>query len=342
MQEDFTCLKTKVLFASDFASLAHIIGELGNDTLWVCDSNTARMVRPLPAPNVIIEPGETSKSLANAERILKTAAEAKLTKSSVFIALGGGVVCDLTKFAASIYMRGCSLVFVPTTLLAMADASIGGNSGINYMSTKNLIGSVYPADSVIICPDLLKTLSDYEFTNGLAEIIKHAVISENKELFKILISKNNKIVERDKDVVTSIIRESLLAKKTFLENDNILPLKLGHEFAHAFEGMKHLSCPEGQALAWGVCKAVEISAAKGICTQQYAQSIIMLFNLYGYKTDFKISRSDWIEFRDIITRNKRNLGDKVKYVLIQEDGKCVLDTVEDDLLKKIIIVGAES
>ena len=144
MREILNCLGTKVLMADSFSDLSYHVGTYGKSTLWVCDSNTARMVRPLPSPNVVLEAGESSKSFACVERIISVAIDNNLGRECTFIALGGGMICDVTAFAASIYMRGCKVILIPTTLISMASSALGGKTSINFKFSKEAVGTFSP------------------------------------------------------------------------------------------------------------------------------------------------------------------------------------------------------
>ena len=127
--------------------------------------------------------GENNKNISSVMKIVDAALKKGLGRDSSVLAFGGGVVCDIAAFAASLYMRGIGLVLVPTTLLSMVDASIGGKTGVDYSGLKNIIGSFYPAEQVLICVDLLSSLPDTEYRSGLAEVIKHGLLKGGDFLF---------------------------------------------------------------------------------------------------------------------------------------------------------------
>lgn len=346
MQEMLTCLGTKILFASDFKDLSYHVGALGNNTLWVCDTNTAKMVRPLPSPNVIVEHGEASKTYASIERIISTAMENSLGRDCTFIALGGGVISDITAFAASIYMRGCKVVLIPTTLIAMTDASTGGKTCINFRYTKNLIGTFFPANEVLICTDCLKSLSNRDFTNGLAEVIKHSFLSKDNRLLNYLLSSKQTITERNPAALRDLILASLEIKKSYVEPDPYdrlgirAALNLGHTFGHALESLSHMQWTHGQAVAWGVCRSAYASVELGLCTLDLAQSVEKLFKYYGFDTSFRISRSDWIDYRRQLKRDKKAVMNTVKFVLLTGQGQIQERELSDDIIKKLVMMSS--
>lgn len=343
MKELLTCLGTKVLMADDFADLSFHVGTYGSNTLWVCDTNTSRMVRPLPVPNVILEAGEVSKNFSSAEKIISVAMDNNLGRDCTFVALGGGMVCDITSFAASIYMRGCKVILIPTTMLCMIDACIGGKTGINFRYAKSIVGTFFPANEVLICTESLKSLSNRDFMNGFAEILKHSILTKDDTLFNILVSQKQRILERDTEVLKELVRISLEVKNSFVENDPYdrsgvrASLNLGHTFAHALESMSRLQWSHGQAVAWGICKAVEASRELGLCTPEFAAGVIKLFAYYEYDTNYRIQRGDWMDYRNQLNKDSKSISGVVNFVLIKDQGETVTSPIEDELIKKLVM-----
>ena len=277
MREFLNCLGTKVFMADSFTDLSYHVGTYGNNTLWVCDSNTARMVRPLPKPNVILEAGESSKSFACLERILSVAIDSGLGRDCTFIALGGGMICDITAFAASIYMRGCKVILIPTTLVSMASSVLGGKTSINFKFAKDIVGTFFPANEVLICTDSLKSLPNKDYMNGFAEVLKHSLLTKDDSLFNIIATQKQKIMERDPATLKEIITISLQIKKSYIDNDPYerlgvrAALNLGSTFAYALEGMSRLQWSSGQAVAWGVCRQWRLAGRWGFAQRNSQQ-----------------------------------------------------------------------
>lgn len=336
--------ETQVLLAKDFVDLSERLSGYGTDVLWVLDSNTARLVRPLPQYHVILEPGEPAKNWQGIERILRTAVEEGFARDGRFIGFGGGVVCDMTAFAASLYMRGCRLTLVPTTLLAMVDASLGGKTAIDFMGGKNLVGTFYPADEVLICCDTLKSLSDKEFLNGLAEVVKHALLAQDEALYKLLLVKKNQILGRDPGVLQNLVALSLAVKCSYIERDPCeqlgirQALNLGHTFGHALESCGHFSrWSHGAAVAWGTCMALEAGVQLNITDPHYASGAIKLFKMYGYDIDYRIGRGDWQLFRQSLSKDKKKVDGKVRFVLLEGQGKPILQPLESSMVQNLVI-----
>ncbi len=343
MREFLDCLGTKLLIADDFTDLSYHVGTYVGSTLWVCDSNTAKMVRPLPSPNVVLDAGESSKSFTCLERIINTALDANLGRDSTFIALGGGMVCDITAFAASIYMRGCKVILIPTTLTAMADAALGGKTSINFRFAKDIVGSFFPANEVLVCPDCLRSLSNKEYMSGFATILKHSLITKDDSLFNILAAQKQKVMDRDQGTLKTIIQLSLQIKRSFVENDPYdrlgirTALTVGSTFAHALESMSRLQWSSGQAEAWGICKAAQASLELGLCSPEFCSGILKLFSYYGFDIKYRIQRGDWMEYRNQLNKDKKAVGGVVNFVLLKDQGDYEIRPLDDEILKKLVM-----
>ena len=344
MKEFLTCLGTKVLLADDFVDLSYHVGTYGSKTLWVCDTNTSKMVRPLPTPNVILDSGETSKSFTYVERILSVAIENNLGRDCTFIALGGGMVCDITSFVASIYMRGCRVILIPTTLVGMADSCIGGKTSINFRFAKEIIGTFFPANEVLICTDSLKSLTNKDFMNGFAEILKHSLLTKDDDLFNILAKQKNLIMDKDPEVLKALIALSLQIKKSFVENDPYdrlgicAALNVGRTFSNALEGMSRMQWSSGQATALGICKAMEARRELGLCSPDFASGVMKLFAYYDFDVSYRIQRADWLEYRNQLGRDRNSVNGVVSFTLLKDQGEYEVRTLDDDIIKKIVMV----
>lgn len=344
MREFLNCLGTKVLMADNFTDLSYHVGTYGNNTLWVCDSNTAKMVRPLPTPNVVLEAGESSKSFTCAEKIITVAMDNNLGRDCTFIALGGGMVCDITSFVASIYMRGCKVILIPTTLIGMCSSALGGKTSINFRFAKNIVGTFFPANEVLICTDCLKSLTQKEYMNGFAEVLKHSLLTKDDALFNIIAAQKQKIMDKDSEILKAIITISLQVKKSYVDNDPYdrlgirAALNLGSTFSHALEGMSRLQWSSGQATAWGVCKAVEASKEIGLCSPEFAAGVVKLFAYYGFDVSFRIQRGDWIAYKTQLLKGKKIANGQVAFVLLKDQGEYEIRTLHEDVVKSVVMV----
>lgn len=310
--------------------------------LYVCDENTFPLLQQAAyfdetAPCAVLPAGDSEKKLDAVVKIVETAAEHGLDRQAVFIGFGGGMVCDMTAFAASLYMRGVSCILIPTTVLAMADAAIGGKTAVNLAGYKNLIGSFHPATSVMFCFPVLKSLSEREYRSGLAEILKTGLLYD-AELYRMFFFCYNEIVRRDLSRISLMIERAATAKarvveRDFTEQGERIFLNLGHSFAHALESLSRFSVPHGDAVAWGLSRAAAVGLRLGISRQCYADDLISVLNRYEWCTEPVYSSADFSpvaphlphktgSFAEDITalmkKDKKNRNGAIRLVL-QED-----------------------
>jgi 3-dehydroquinate synthase len=307
--------------------------------LWVCDKNTLAFIPSGEQPALVLPSGEEGKNWSSVMRIIDRALEIPLGRDGTIIALGGGVVCDVAAFAASLYMRGCSLVLIPSTLLAMVDASLGGKTGIDYQDYKNIIGTFYPAGEILIYPALLRTLPETEYRSGLAEVLKHALIEEGT-LFDDLEEKRGAVLDRRIAVLNDLIPRSLAVKGRVVEEDPTeqgirAHLNLGHTFGHALESVLGLGkLPHGHAVAWGIARAMEAGLALGETDPGYARRVRGLFESYGY--DLNIRIPDINAYLERISRDKKSRGGSVRFVLQRNIGRSFTRPLEEALLRSVL------
>ena len=203
---------------------------------------------------------ESCKTFEVAEKLLSFCAEKELDRSSVIIAIGGGATTDLAGFVAATYMRGIDLVMVPTTLLAMCDASVGGKCAINLASGKNLVGAFHFAKAVIVDSMFLDTLPMSEIKAGLAEIVKHALLGDRQLYERLLDSGFSASAQNLSDAVA--VKRRIVERDPFEKNERML-LNLGHTFAHAFEKLSNYTLSHGHCVAVGLSAAAKLSAECG-------------------------------------------------------------------------------
>jgi 3-dehydroquinate synthase len=271
-------------------------------------------------PVVEIEPGEGSKDLRTVERVHLEFLGLELDRSSFVVAIGGGVVCDLAGFAASTYMRGVRFGFVPTTLLAQADAAIGGKNGVNVGGMKNIAGLFRQPEFVLIDISLLETLPVRERLCGLAEIVKHALIA-SADLFAFLESEDAPLLSLDRRVVTRALEESLRIKSGFVRADTLesgerRKLNFGHTLGHALE--KTAGLPHGEAVSLGMVAAARISAARGKLSAGSVERISGLLERAGLPVGLPIAPEKLFE---ALRRDKKRQGDSLHLVLLSAIGR---------------------
>jgi 3-dehydroquinate synthase len=227
------------------------------------------------------------------------------------------VVCDITSLAASLYMRGCVLSLVPTTLLAMVDASLGGKTGVDFMGFKNLVGTFYPASRILVAPGAVRTLPAKEYLSGLAEVIKTAVIGD-AELFALLSRERASVMARDPDVVEEMISRSLAVKGRIVEADpreegERALLNLGHTFGHALESATLFTgWTHGEAVAWGMGRALALGVRLGLTDRAFAEQVTLLLAGYGFRLHAPIG---YQELAPALGRDKKRRRGKVRLVI---------------------------
>lgn len=234
--------------------------------------------------SIIFEAGESQKNLDTVKMIYEKLILAKFDRKDLLVALGGGVTGDITGFTAATYLRGIDFVQIPTSLLAQVDSSIGGKTGVDFDSYKNMVGAFHMPKLVYINVSTLTTLSDEQFISGMGEIIKHGLIKDSA-YFDWLIENHDRILARDKDVLMEMIRVSCNIKRVVVENDptekgDRALLNFGHTLGHAIERYLDLKLSHGACVGIGCCLASVISYNRGDITEDELHKIIHAFDMF--------------------------------------------------------------
>lgn len=290
------------------------------------------------AASLVISPGEKYKNLRTVEAVYHAAVKAALDRNSVILALGGGVVGDLAGFAAATYLRGVSLVQVPTTLLAMVDSSVGGKTGFDLKEGKNLAGAFYQPRAVWIDVSTLKTLPERHVANGLAEVIKYGVIKD-ASFFRYL-EKN--VSRLNADVLSQLIYRSCKIKAGFVEKDEFEEkglrelLNFGHTFGHAAETLSGYGILHGEAVAAGMNTAAKLAVRLGLLKNSESARLQKLLSRAG----LGLSLEGRFALKDILTvmmRDKKVRNGKLRLVLPQGIGKAALNSnIPPKLIKEVL------
>lgn len=277
--------------------------------------------------------GEASKNLAVVQDLYEQLILAQFDRNDVLLALGGGVVGDLTGYAAATYFRGIDFVQVPTSLLAQTDSSIGGKTGVDFRAYKNVVGAFHQPKLVYMNLSTLNTLSDREFNSGFGEIIKHGLIKD-KAYLEWIIENQEGIQRRDLDVLMKMIRHSCNIKRLVVQNDpkeqgERALLNYGHTLGHAIEKLLDFQFLHGECVAIGTHLANLISLKRGNLTQEEFKQIYDLYTYFGFP-----AMPDTLDPEEIVrtTKNdKKMLAGKIKFILLEEVGKAYIDrTVTDE------------
>ncbi|MCX8093858.1 MAG: 3-dehydroquinate synthase [Candidatus Goldbacteria bacterium] len=287
----------------------------------------------------LIGDGEKYKNIHTLLSIFNKCAEIRLDRNCGIAALGGGVVGDIAGFAASTYMRGINLIHIPTSLVAQADSSIGGKTGIDLKAGKNLVGSFYQPRIVITDISLLSTLPEVEFKNGLTEVIKYGIIMD-APFFYFLKRNLEKIKKRDKKVLFYMVKKSIQNKVKIVEKDEKETsglraiLNYGHTIGHAIESAGGYKLyKHGEAVAIGIYIAALIAYKMKICSKATfieQKQILKLFNLIKPLKKIKIS--------DILKKiiiDKKAINDKIRFILTKKIGYVsFIQNIDLNLIKR--------
>ncbi|MGI2261068.1 3-dehydroquinate synthase [Shewanella sp. GXUN23E] len=297
---------------------------------------------PLGHTDVIILPdGEQFKTLEYLNDIYTSALEHNLARDCVFIALGGGVIGDMTGFAAACYQRGVDFVQVPTTLLSQVDSSVGGKTAVNHPLGKNMIGAFYQPKQVIIDTECLKTLPAREFAAGMAEVIKYGIIWDSA-FFDYLETNVDMLTSLDNESLAYTIKRCCEIKAEVVSEDETEQgvralLNLGHTFGHAIEAeMGYGKWLHGEAVAAGMILAAETSVAMGFMDESKLCRIRALIAAF----DLPIKAPDSMDFNSFIKhmrRDKKVLAGQLRLVLPTDIGKAEVVVVNNDTLLEEII-----
>lgn len=271
----------------------------------------------------LMDDAEAAKTLGTVEKATRSLGRAGADRHSLVIAVGGGVIGDVAGFVAASYLRGVSLVQVPTTLVAQVDSSVGGKTGVNLPEGKNLVGAFYPAKLVLVDPEALRTLPEREFRGGLAEVIKYGVIADSK-LFSFVEVEMDKLLKRDADSLLHIIRRSVEIKAAVVSKDERESglreiLNFGHTFGHALESVtKYKKYQHGEAVAWGmICAGLLGHEIAGMPGDDVARMVSLIRRIGPVPA--------WPQFTDqellqAMRSDKKSCGGKLRFVLAKKIG----------------------
>jgi 3-dehydroquinate synthase len=281
----------------------------------------------LDAQPLFFPGGEATKRFEHVEALAEQMVAAGADRSSVVVALGGGIAGDMGGFLAAIFMRGVPVIQVPTTLLAQVDAAIGGKTGVNLRSGKNLIGAFHQPVAVLVDPEVLSTLPAREYRAGLYEVIKYGVIS-SPELFDLLTSRSGDVLAQAPDAVDRIVAESVRIKAEVVsadekEADLRRILNFGHTAGHALEAeTKYEQFLHGEAVAFGMKAATHLAAGIGLLDSRDCDAILRTIDLYG-----AIPPLNGITAESLVRRlvsDKKTIQGKVHFVLPDRIGHVVV------------------
>ncbi len=312
----------------------------------VTDSNVGKryadelldLLRPhCQAVHVFVFPeGEASKNLYTVQDVYRFLIEHKFDRKDLLLALGGGVVGDLTGYTAATYLRGINFIQIPTTLLSQVDSSIGGKTGVDFDQYKNMVGAFHMPRLVYMNLSVLKSLDDRQYASGMAEILKHGLI-KNAAYYEWLIGHFTQINDREMDVVEEMIYESCLIKKGVVERDpreqgERALLNFGHTLGHAIEKYKNFAMLHGECVALGCVAAAYISWKREMLSMEEYYEIRDMFVPFGLPISFE--DVDLTQVLAFTKSDKKMEQGKIKFILLQKTGRAVIDNTvtEEEML----------
>lgn len=335
-----------IFINKSFVNLFDYINDVNHlDVLYLIDENVLRIYKNLFSNHfkvISVVSGEKAKSLQNINKIIEKIIALGGNKKTCIIGVGGGVTCDIAGFIASIFMRGVRFGFIPTTLLAITDASLGGKNGVNFNKVKNVLGVINEPDFVFIDYSFLKTLPSQEFVNGFAEIIKHACISSQK-LFVDLEKNLDDYLQiikypehADFNKLNSLICNSIKIKLDIVcvdknEGNIRKNLNYGHTFGHALESKFSIS--HGYAISLGMIVSNMISNKLGYITNKDLLRISNLLASYHLPVD--VSNYDKKDLMILVQKDKKSSGKTIDFVMLKEIGSSFVESLN---IQKIIDV----
>lgn len=312
----------KICIVTD-SNVDPLYGEQVLETVSGCCKKVVKYVFPA---------GEENKNLDTVKKVYNFLIQEKFDRKDLLLALGGGVVGDLTGFVAATYLRGVDFLQIPTTLLAQADSSIGGKTGVDFDGYKNMVGAFKMPRLVYMNFEVLKTLEDRQYFSGFAEIMKLGLIKDS-EFYEWLISNMYEICGRDLDVVSEMLMKSCTVKKLVVEKDPTEQgeralLNLGHTVGHAIEKAKNFELYHGECVALGTVAAAYISWKKSFLSMEEYYEIRDMFVPFYLPITV-----DGIEPETVLgltKSDKKADGGNIRFILLKKIGKAVIDTTVTD------------
>ncbi len=341
-----------IVFERDFAHLSTEINSLkrkGRKICVVTDTHVAPFYLEAvkkaleeagqTVTSYILPAGEAHKNLEEVQGIYEHLIQEHFDRKDMLAALGGGVVGDMTGFAAATYLRGIDFIQIPTTLLAQVDSSIGGKTGVDFKQYKNMVGAFHQPRLVYMNVAVLKTLPEKEFSCGIGEILKHGYIRD-KEYSRWLDEHREDILNRSQDICREMIWRSCMIKKTVVENDPTeqgerAVLNMGHTIGHAVEKLKNFTMLHGECVSVGCAASAYLSMKKGYLTKE--EYVHIKDQLRSFRLPVTVKGLQTKEILSATKSDKKMENGKIKFVLMDSFGHAVIDNnISDQELSEAI------
>ncbi|HWT74246.1 MAG TPA: 3-dehydroquinate synthase [Mobilitalea sp.] len=341
-----------IMLEPDFSKIAGAIealGMTGRKFMIITDSNAGKfyaedlknIISPIAkiVHTYTFPAGEASKCLDTASQCYEELILAGFDRNDVLLALGGGVVGDLTGFVAATYLRGIRFIQVPTSLLSMVDSSIGGKTGVDFKAYKNMVGAFHQPKLVYMNLSTLLSLPEAEYFSGMGEIIKHGLIKD-AEYYTWLKENVAGISQKQYEIIKEMIYRSCKIKKAVVENDpkeqgERALLNFGHTIGHSVEKLMNLTLLHGECVCIGMAAAAYISMKReNISSQEYED---ILATIKQFKEPITVSGLDPEQIYEVTRLDKKMDADKIKFILLQKMGYAIIDTsvAKDEMLSAI-------
>ncbi len=344
-----------ILLEKDFGNLASALKKLGMEGrrfMVVSDRNVSSyyleecmaILDTLSArvESFVFDAGEASKNLDTVNECYSRLITAGFDRNDVLVALGGGVIGDLTGFAAATYLRGIRFIQIPTSLLAMVDSSIGGKTGVDYKAYKNMVGAFHQPKLVYVNLSTLLTLPDREFYSGMGEILKHGLIKD-RAYYAWLKESHDGIKARKLAYLKQMVRGSCLVKKEVVEKDpkeqgDRALLNFGHTIGHSVEKLKEFTLLHGECVSIGMVAAGYLSLKRGYLTGTEFEDIIAA--LKSFEQPVTVNGLDAEAVYEVTRLDKKMDGDIIRFILLRSTGDAFIDpsVTRDELMEAIAYI----
>jgi 3-dehydroquinate synthase len=329
----FSTASTDIYFDGKFSQLRALVDQ--KHAVIITDENVfnAHESKFRNWNTIVLKPGEEFKVQQTADAVIEQLLEMGADRTTTFVAVGGGVVTDLTGYIGAVYMRGVRFGFVPTTILAMVDASIGGKNGVDVGPYKNMVGTIRQPSFILHDHSILASLPTNEWQNGFAEIIKHACIAD-AAMFRTLENNSLQLYQEKKALLSALIQRNALIKIKLVQRDEFEQgerklLNFGHTLGHALENQYELS--HGQAISIGMAFAADIS--RQLLGFKEAGRVKSLLEQYGLPIEAAYNRKKAFA---VLQKDKKRVRKQINYVLLNKIGKAVVHPISVSQLRKLI------
>lgn len=305
----------------------------------ICKDHVGKVI------SFVFPAGEDNKNLETVQNLYEYLIRESFDRKDVLLALGGGVVGDLTGYTAATYLRGIRFLQVPTSLLAMVDSSIGGKTGVDFKAYKNMVGAFYMPSCVYMNLECLKSLEERIFLSGMGEIIKHGLI-QDKAYYEWLKENRDSIIAKDFSVLRNMVGRSCEIKRAVVEIDphelkERAWLNFGHTIGHAVEKWMDFTLLHGECVAIGMVAASYLSYERGYLTKKEHEDIVS--TIEAFKLPIRVQKLETADILEALSRDKKMDAGQIKFILLRRIGEAVIDTTitREELIRAIELIMKE-